>query len=933
MSKFGIKIKNIDATQLFETNNNTRYRFSQKDAMLNNSLFSDFVKKNGLDIYKKVNKKRNQQVEIIEDGSEKEYTRDIICLSFNCGTKSYEEDIARINEQIEKASKEENDELVQFFLDLLEKANDNKDKYEKLSSEELRDKLYNDGISISYCSTDKNGNETKKIIKYKMLYRTSGKAKSGEVFYINEDLYDVTYDWLTMGLGKKMGTENAKIVELSAYAPLVTSSIVDRLHIPVEDILILKDVDSFFKTKSKIVKAQEYIDSKGKVRKKCIVEDGISEVKNTLWDGMALIESDITPKDSNGMVLLRNHMFKACAFKTYIQKFFKDWCSENDYDYETYTVTDIFGKEHRLKDIKIITTDNAIKWKKFVDIMGGTLESAYNYWCDRVNADGSIFGVVKTDHESKLGSFQRLSYQMVNSLPCTRQDIKEIVQCSLNYIEKIKNDSDFFEEYLRNNALEINSNEMLADIYKRNNDFQFSKYFKSRRSKIISNDIVGKMRKGKIFVNGDNLTICGNPYALLLYSVGGDYINDPTLQREDGTIQCYTERFDDDEFLCGFRNPHNSPNNICYLHNIKHPLMRKYFNFSKNIMAVNTIETDIQARANGCDYDSDFLLTTNQPNIVKSAKYCYEYYPTIVNELNESGITYDNTLSEYAKMDSKFAKTSIDIGDSSNKAQLGLTYYWTELAKENPNPVKVKELYDNFVILSVLAQCCIDSVKREFELDCHEEIDRISKMSCMIVTKNINTSKGVKSVKYDYPIFMKYTKGIKVVSDGKRLDEEKIKKERDKLNFRINEKLICPMNWLEEELNNIKYADRTETIDSVNFVITDYIGKNGNHRHKKTVLDLAEKLTYSLNKYYTSDMKDDKFALLQNEFEEAYKKLKKIKSFNPVTMNFLIRYSFRTYDKNYNLPNSKKIDNATQVLNILYNHDKELFLSNFVQKV
>ena len=31
--------------------------------------------------------------------------------------------------------------------------------------------------------------------------------------------------------------------------------------------------------------------------------------------------------------------------------------------------------------------------------------------------------------------------------------------------------------------------------------------------------------------------------------------------------------------------------------------MRKYFNFSRNIMAVNTIETDIQARANGCDYD------------------------------------------------------------------------------------------------------------------------------------------------------------------------------------------------------------------------------------------------------------------------------------------------------------------------------------------
>ena len=52
--------------------------------------------------------------------------------------------------------------------------------------------------------------------------------------------------------------------------------------------------------------------------------------------------------------------------------------------------------------------------------MGGSLESAYEYWCNKVNEDGSVFGIVKTDHPSKLGEYQQLSYQMVNTLPCTK---------------------------------------------------------------------------------------------------------------------------------------------------------------------------------------------------------------------------------------------------------------------------------------------------------------------------------------------------------------------------------------------------------------------------------------------------------------------------------------------------------------------------------
>ena len=88
-----------------------------------------------------------------------------------------------------------------------------------------------------------------------------------------------------------------------------------------------------------------------------------------------------------------------------------------------------------------------------------------------------------------------------------------------------------------------------------------------------------------------------------MYTVGENWKDDPTFCQENGVIQVYTRRFGDGEFLCGIRNPHNSANNLGYFKNVRHPLMEKYFDFSNNIMAVNCIHTDVQARLNGEDFD------------------------------------------------------------------------------------------------------------------------------------------------------------------------------------------------------------------------------------------------------------------------------------------------------------------------------------------
>lgn len=922
ISEFGIKIKNISAGMLYDVNLGVRDYFTYTDAMLNNSLFSFFLQRNGLTIYGgKKSKKEN---------SKNESTRDIVCLDFDFGSRSYEDELDRLTKLLETDLSDESKERIKHAI---QKVQSKKEFYSEKNRGQIREQFYNDGVDITYKTKNKDGSiKNEETIHYKMLFRTSAKAKLGQVIFINETLYEKAYDWLTIGLGTKMAHDNAKIVEMSAYAPLTTSTIIDTIPIPVEDILILNDQDSHFHTIANIVKAETYLDKEGNKKKKCIVTQEETAVKNTIWDGMGIIESALLPDWVNGMALLRNHLFKMCGIRGHIQLFFKDWCKKHGYDYETHQVQDMFGHWHYLKDIKMITTDNAIKWKKFIDLMGGTLQSAYSYWCNRIHADGDIWGIVKTDHPSKLGEYQQLSYQMINTLPCTKEDVREIAQTSIDYVALLKSNNDAFETFLRKNANEVNHYEMLADLYQQNPQFGNCKWFRQEKSEIIK-AYVRRLRKGKIFVNGDNLTVFGNPYALLLYAVGEDWQKDPTLQKETGVIQCYTNRFNDKEYLAAFRNPHNSPNNVCYMHNVYSDELQRYFQFSPNIVAINCIETDIQDRANGMDEDSDFMLFTNHPTIVKCAKKCYKEYPTIVNALKESGVTYHNTKTDYAHMDNKFSGSKMGIGWSSNLAQLAMTYYWTEKSKENPDNKKLRELYDNFIILSVLAQIIIDGCKREYEIVGEDEIKRISKLPCMTLVKESGefTKNGKpKLIKCDFPEFMKYTKEIKHTKNGKELPFDQVTEKKTKLRSRINYELQCPMNWLEGWLNKIQGISTSNTTPTSDFFVK--IEGKPNNRQMSKIRSLVEKYDLFVKSIYVTESEEDTIAdKIVTESDSLLEELKKIKIGNPVTINRLIETALGLET---GIGASKKLlgintKYTRKMLNCLYRMDKDKFLNNF----
>ena len=346
MGEYGWKIRNYKAATVYGKNIGIRDRYDYTEAMLHHSLFTRWLQKNGM----KTDKKG-------------ESTKDIICIDFQFGLRSYSEELKHIKEMRKAAG---DDPEKNANIDKIEeKIISKKDLYKKISKDEIRKIFYENGVPITYTKTDrKTGEVTTETIHYKMLYRNPSKAKQGSVMFIREELYNKAYEWITMGIGPRLPDHNAKIVEISAYAPLSTSSIERTVNIPIKDVLILNDQDSYFHTIADIVRAEDYEatlrNGKKEIKKRCVVNREETDVKNTLWDGMALIETSVMPEQCNGMALLRNHFFKACAFRTRIQNFIKDYCSEHGLDYDTFEIEDMFGNKHIVKDIKVITTDNAI---------------------------------------------------------------------------------------------------------------------------------------------------------------------------------------------------------------------------------------------------------------------------------------------------------------------------------------------------------------------------------------------------------------------------------------------------------------------------------------------------------------------------------------------------------------------------------------------
>ena len=750
-----------------------------------------------------------------------------------------------------------------------------------------------------------------------------------------------------------------KLVELSAYQTLTTATAKGYIQIPLENILIIKDKEVFsdgmnaaiveLRDKKyikdefeidfdsprleKIINKKGFtfnretagrnrlslIDEKTKsalkahgiringqypgkhkqleyTQKECVVNRvSDANIKNILWDGSGLIDESIAPPNMNGFIYCRSHFFKSCLFRGNIQEFFRDYCNENDIDYDTFTVDkiDMFNRKIKLKEVKVVITDKSIKWlNKFVAMMGGTEKKAYKYYRNYMKRFNDCFSIVKTAHSSRWGELQLSAYQMNNSVPTTDKEVLEhVTDCAVNLCNELKNSDIAYLKYLDMNKNSFNINELLIELVKWNSDFLRTDFFRKKKSKDIGH-LIEDCKEGRLPQIGDNLTIIDNPISLLLKAVGDKrFLDEGCFEVMNDGVQCYAPRFNKGERLSAFRSPHNSPNNIIHLYNVYPEKLIRYFpNIGQNVIVFNAIKTDTQARLSGHDCDSDFVYVTNQKNLADLARKAYIEYPTIINSIDESDSNnYHFTLEDYAKMDNKISDAQEAIGTSTDTAQLALSYYYND-------GMANKELEDCFIILSVIGQISIDLAKKCFAIDIVKEINRIRNLACM--------------KRKEIPCFFARNK--------------KRRNNKDFSNNTIIKSMNCPMDIMAIILEKriIRYAKRESHLPLNSFLNKSVIGKENRYKEEKFIKAAANYNTTS--KWIDShkkEMKYDTMMALKNRAMTQF--LAKVsKELDQETIMDLVIYAMDEHNS----------DLCVTILNFLYKLHKDELMNCFIKK-
>lgn len=552
---------------------------------------------------------------------------------------------------------------------------------EIVSLKKLRAHFYQNGFNI----------EGVHYVRYK---RSAGSSREGTCLFIDERLYKSMAKWSECGL-----TPKNDLASWESYKSLSLSSIIGTVDIPLEGILFVPDYKSTFTDKVVSVELQD---------RELIAEEKKTAITNDIWDGESLLDESlfIGEWQEKHMLLLRNKFFKSCAFKTKL----KQWIQDKGITLEDLKARGFITLATNVNQIVMATTPNSLKYLKFTN---GFTERNIRKWVSNVNA---TFGVVKTDKRTKYfgGRMVQSSYQLLNTLGLNEEQTTRLLKPSIDYISLIRKDMDFMryhftDAFAREKGEDTEERaegladraEVLFTLMFRSPHFSYTALYENFRNDVVRS-LKDRLKKGHILLNGTNDTLFGNGPELLQY-IAGEEMQGPL---KNGQVHC--TRFQHGQKLLGARSPHITMGNLYCVENNLDGDIWNYFDLGENIVCVNAINENIQQRLNGCDYDSDAMLVTDDALLVEAAEKYKGLFKVPVCNLESAG-TANQTCSE---LDHKTSENK--IGEIVNLSQRLNSIIWDEL-NNGASVADVLPIYEDVCKLAVLSGIEIDKAKRAYD--------------------------------------------------------------------------------------------------------------------------------------------------------------------------------------------------------------------------
>lgn len=570
----------------------------------------------------------------------------------------------------------------------------------KKTKREVRTWLYTNGF-------DMDG------VHYVRYKRSAGSSREGHCLFIAEPLYEDMMAWSSCGLDCQTVGDQAS---WQAYIALTLSSIEKKIHIPRRSILIIKDQYSCFC--DTVVRVRESDGGLSAEREEV-------SIQNAIWDGEALLDCSVFAENGyadKGMMLLRNRFFKTCAFNTNLQ----EWFADNGITKPSQLNGYCSQSTRSIKDIKLVITESSLKYLKFKP-EGVSLGEWFERWLDNIFTDkeSSLFGVVKTDKETgPMGNrMVKTNYQLLNTLALTKEDADGLLAQSLDFLHAMQNDPMFLRYHMHLFVSDTYSGEdfstvenyrgrLISDIMRRTDDFEGTAFYRNFRASLCRS-FKTRLKHGKILIDGGYHTLLGNGMEFLHAIINKNYTVDEPLALRGEEI--YAPKFADGEILLCERSPHITMGNLFVAQNRYVPDIEKYFNLgvARSIVCVNAIKNNLQQRLNGCDYDSDSVLITNNP--ILRAAACANYGNFLVpycDVLPGGRISYTTSPGDLAELDVKISENK--IGEIVNLSQFLNSLYWDKLARGEREGLDA--LYADICKLAVLSGMEIDKAKRLFRV-------------------------------------------------------------------------------------------------------------------------------------------------------------------------------------------------------------------------
>lgn len=547
---------------------------------------------------------------------------------------------------------------------------------------QLRQELYSNGFYFEG-------------VHYVRFKRSSGSSRVGKCLFIDERMYPAMHKFDMHGIKINRG-QPVDLAALEAYMALTLSSIIDTIEIDPASILVIDDYDSVFKDN---VVATRSVDGRLMTGEEEIT------VSNSIWDGQSLIDVSIMGEYScYGMILLRNHFFKSCAFNTNIQKFFTDNGIISVEQLNGVTLaTDV-------NQIKLITTPSSIKYTKF-----GSIKK----W---LRSTGSTFGVVK--HEKKThffdGRMVQVHYQLLNTLQFSYNEMYEFLKPSLYYMDLLKTEPAVLRHHIKlpedsdiRMSKTLSKNDIVFQLLGINEHFTDTKMYRE----FCKNTIAAykqNLMYGHVLVKGNYSTLFGNPLEMLKHSIG-QFDGNSCL----GVGNVCSKRFKNREKLLGTRSPHVCVSNILLCNNVHNSDIDTYFNLTNEIVCINSIKENILQKLSGADFDSDTILLTNDSLLISIAERNYDKFKVSTSAVESTKTQRYYTPEQQADLD---IKTSVNkIGEIVNLSQELQTLMWHKL-NNGASYEDIKELYYDTCQLNVMSGLEIDSAKKEFDINNEYEL-------------------------------------------------------------------------------------------------------------------------------------------------------------------------------------------------------------------